>query len=67
MREWKSKLHEIKNEITLIKVIGEQNVTHESGNLDVEASMLAPINTAQNFGVNFDPELSFKKQIRYSC
>ena len=40
------------------------NVTHdELGNLDIEAFTLAPINTGRNFGISFDPELSFKKQI----
>ena len=39
------------------------NVTHEFGNLDVEASALTPVNTVRNLGFSFDPELSFKKQI----
>ena len=38
------------------------NVTHEFGNLDAEASTLAPVNTIQNLGISFDLELSFKKQ-----
>ena len=39
------------------------NVTHEFGSLDVEATILAPGNSAQNPRISFDPELSFKKQI----
>ena len=39
------------------------NVTHELGNLDVEASTVAPVNSPQNLSISFDPELSFKKQI----
>ena len=39
------------------------NVTQEFGNLDVEASTFAPVNTVQNLGISFDPELSFKKPI----
>ena len=38
-------------------------VTHEFGNLDVEASTLAPVDTVQNFGISFDPEPSFNKEI----
>ena len=33
------------------------------GNLDVEACILAPVNSERNLGISFDPELSFKKQI----
>ena len=50
-------------EIMLIKVNLRLNVTHDFGNLDVEVSSFDPIDTAQNIGVNFDPELSLKKQI----
>ena len=47
----------------LIKVNLKTNVTDEFGNLDVAASTPASVNTVQNLGINFDPELSFKKQM----
>ena len=47
----------------LIKGSLRTNVTHEFGNLDVEASMLAPVNSALNLGISFDTELRFKMQI----
>ena len=43
MRERKLKLNESKTEIMLIKGNLRTNVTHEFGNLDVEASILAPV------------------------
>ena len=36
-----------KTEIMLIKGNLRSNVTHEFGNLDIEASTLAPVNSAQ--------------------
>ena len=63
MREQKLKLNESKTEIILIKSNLRVSVTHEFGKLDVEASTLAPVNTVQNFGISFDSEPSFKKQI----
>ena len=63
MREWKLKLNESKMVIMLIKGNLRVNVTHEFGNLYVEASTLAPVNTVQNLGISFEPELSFKIQI----
>ena len=50
-------------EIMLIKSNLRVNVTHRFGNLDVEASTLAPVYTVQNLGISFDPEPSSKKQI----
>ena len=43
------------------------NVTQEFSNLDIEASTLAPVKTAQNLGISSDPELSSRKQIRHNC
>ena len=63
LRKEKLKLNESLTEIMLIKVNLRTNVTPEFENLDVEASTLTPVNTAQNFGVSFDSELSFKSQI----
>ena len=39
------KLNESKTEILLIKGNSTTNATHEFGNLDVEASTLAPVNS----------------------
>ena len=63
IRKRKLKLNEKKTEIMLIKGNLRTNVIHEFCSLDVEASTLAPVNSAQNLGISFDPELSFKKQI----
>ena len=50
MRERKLKLNESKTEIMLIKGNLRTNVTHEFGNLDVEASILVSVNSARNLG-----------------
>ena len=62
MRERKLKLNESKTEIMLITSNFRANVTQEFGNLDVEESTLAPVNTARNLGISFDHELRFEKQ-----
>ena len=43
------------------KVNSRSNVTHEFGNLVVEVSTLAPVNSAQNLGISVDPDPSFKR------
>ena len=47
----------------LIKGNLRTNVTHELGNLDVEASTATLVDMAQNFVVTFNPEMNFKKQV----
>ena len=64
MRERKLKLNESKTEIMLIKGNLRTNVTHEFGNLDIEASILAPVNSARNLGISFDPELVSKSRLK---
>ena len=61
MRERKFSLNESKTEIMLIKGNLRANVTQEFDCLDVEASTLVPGSIVRNFGISFDPELSFKK------
>ena len=63
MRERKLKLNESKTEIMLIMGNFTANVTYEFGNLDVESSRLAPVNSTQNLGISFDPQLNFVKHI----
>ena len=62
MRGQNLKLNESKAEIMQIKgnLRTITKVAHEFGNLDVEASKLAPVNTARNLGICFDLQLSFK-------
>ena len=52
MREQKLELNGSKTEIMLIKDNLRANVTHEFGNLDVEAT-LTPVNTAQDSSCQF--------------
>ena len=47
----------------LIKSNFKTSVTHEFGDLDVEASTLASVNTAQKIGVSFGPELATKRKL----
>ena len=45
----------------LLKGDSRTNVTHDFGNLDVEACTHAPVNSAQILGISFDFELNYKQ------